>query len=1217
MSLKNYWQQLFSLFSCIAVLGISLTAFADRHWTGGGSTTDWTDSANWGAGNGSGNWVFGGNQVASMPDEPNPVVVTFSNAVSISEGIWIENNTKPDVLWRVSEDAAEGAGLKSTWGTNNSLNIGTGKHGGLTIESGVYYMPKQLWIGNGAVDSYFTLAGGVFTNNSYVCIGYGAHNRTATMTVTGGEFYEKNDKFIIGQGNHAGCVGVYNQTGGTVSVPELFMSENNGSSSLALSGGTFEVRSWGRVGMGANTDCDIAVSGGEFDTDGELILGCGNNSKVGMTLSGGLFKPKKLWVGSRYNSDGMTFTTTGCDATVTVMDDGTLTTDSGQDIVLGGRENANGTLTVEDGTVSCGNTLHVGWKGNGVLDVQGGTVSASIVSLGSDTTDAIGTVSISGGKIATTNGRIYVGNKGRGTLTVNGGEVTWGDQLMVGWEASSTGTLNVNGGTVAKSDKLLQVGLNGQGYFNMTGGEVVCSDFRLASDSAGAVGVANIEGGSIVNGSLSIAGNGKGTFYLSGGVVEANNVVVGNGSDTSGTLVLNGGTLKARQSNDSFINNSDKLTVNLGERGAVFDTAGYDVTVPVTLNNVAELNGTNGMITKKGLGTLTISSDLNLERTFKFTIQNGIGPVALTGNNTLDEGKKISVQIDPVFAVTNVAYTLLTGLGEHSLDNIDITGDDFYTYTSEVTDGALIVTLAYSPSAPVTARYVNNAWGFYTADGDIIEEGVSEDYTTYVFTGVEPTAEIATIASVGYSIVFEALLSDGVAVTNTIDIGVADIAATRISIVTDEGCAVRLRGSDAVTFAAEDIVNDGMFVLEGDITLDMLLADGVYCIAADSRVELIRPQSISSKISGAGTFVLAGGTYGGLSSSNMTGFSGVLELGSGVTFNPVMEEGAFLPGSGSFKMSGATLYGGTAYGAYFGCSFHITEGTENRVWSDFANMEIGSLSGKGTLIYDSTKQRGPQLKSDNRDFEGTVIMRSTTSAPPTGFYGNNAASAKATWILDSNFNTYRDGMMTYTLMDQKVDDDPICFGVLRQTGPLAYIRAGSTKNYYHGMKIEVGTVSGGESVIEGRFDCSRVNLKKIGDDSWLTLGTNFALVAGSTLDVSAGGLAFNLPESEDVTTITNSTVLIDKSVKFRVCMTSEQSAALDSNKTYLLAKLPAGFILGFKPNTEIIVDGAASHDADLALWRVRFRDVPASDGNPAYVAVVLVRSMLGLFFTVR
>ena len=450
----------------LAACALSLAANADRHWTGGGATTDWTDNANWGAGNGSGNWVFGGAKVANLPST-DPIICTFSNAVTISSGVWIENGAKANVVWMASENADEGAGLKTTWGTNNSLNIGTGTHGGLTIESGVYYMPKQLWIGNGAADSFFTLNGGVFTNQSYTCIGYGGYSRTATMTVNGGTFRQNGDKFIIGQGNNTGCIGIYNQTGGEVSVPEIFMSENKGSSSLTVSGGTFTNRGYASIGRGASTvgevvvaggkfvnvgefvvgygdgsegkftvtdgTCDmqnlvrfgrgtnskatVLMSGGEFDTDNECILCTGTGSTADMTLSGGSFTPRKLWIGSHFSH-----TSSGCNATFT-MTGGTLTTDNDQDIVVGGNANAVGTFNMQGGTVNCGKRFHIAWRGSGTLNMTGGDI---YVPAGQDLcfnndTGTSATMQLDGGTFHTDTITMSTREGVTQTLTVNGG----------------------------------------------------------------------------------------------------------------------------------------------------------------------------------------------------------------------------------------------------------------------------------------------------------------------------------------------------------------------------------------------------------------------------------------------------------------------------------------------------------------------------------------------------------------------------------------------------------------------------------------------------------------------------------------------------------------------------------------------------------------------------------------------------------------------------
>ena len=455
----------------IAVCALSLAANADRHWTGGGATTDWTDNANWGAGNGSGNWVFGGGQVARLPDEPNPIIVTFTNHVSLSDGIWIENESKPDIVWRVEDGADSDAGLSTTftsskWGV--SINVGTGKHGGLTIEGGVYYFPSELWIGNGATDSYFTLNGGVFTNQSYTCIGYGGHDRTGTMTVNGGTYRQNSNTFIVGQGNHSGCKGVFNLMSGSVdAAANATCSENQGTSEMNISGGSFRVGGqlmlaegrngaatttmnisggtikvvgFSRAAVGSNSSATITMSNGEFDTDNEFVLASGTGSTAEMTLSGGTFTPRKFWVGSHYS-----YTDSGCTANFT-MTGGTLATDSDQDIVVGGNANAVGTFNMQGGTVNCGNTFHIAWNGSGTVNMSGGDIYLR------------------------PDKNLYFAEHGTSaTMNLTGGTFHTDNIVMGSGEA--TRALNVNGGSFApvtdKADWLadvpMTVGVNGIG----------------------------------------------------------------------------------------------------------------------------------------------------------------------------------------------------------------------------------------------------------------------------------------------------------------------------------------------------------------------------------------------------------------------------------------------------------------------------------------------------------------------------------------------------------------------------------------------------------------------------------------------------------------------------------------------------------------------------------------------------------------------------------
>lgn len=843
------------LASVVCVL--SLAANADRHWTGGGETTDWSDSANWRAGNGSGNWVFGGGQIGSYPSSPDPVVVTFSNLVTIANGIWIENENKPDVVWEVSESAAEGAGLKSTWGTNNSLNIGTGKHGGLTIKSGVYYMPKQLWIGNGAVDSYFTLNGGVFTNGSYTCIGYGGYDRTATMTVSGGSYRQNGNVFIVGQGNHANCAGIFNLTAGSVDTAgDITCSENQGSSQVNISGGSLLV-------------------------NGQLKLAEG---KKGV---------------------------------------------------------ARTTMNVSDGSV----------KIKGQIQVAKGSES-------------------------------------KGHVEVHGGEVV--------------------------CNNLFQVGLNGTGTLEMDGGSVTCNGFRLGTDGASAVGTATITGGKLTStAEVRVGGNGTGTLNINGGVVEANKVDVGTGT---GTLNLDGGTLKARQDEaTAFLANSANLTVNVGAGGAVFDTAGHNVTVPATLNNAAELAGANGMIWKKGLGTLTISSNLDLERTFKFTIHDGIGPIALTGSNTFGGGKKISVMIDPVSATTNVAYTVLTGLGELTMDDIEITGDDFYTYTGAVADGTLTVTLAYGPTAPVTARYVNGKWGFYNAEGNLIQDGEAADLTSYIFTGAEPTSELATVAAAGRTIILEAVKDGDNGVTNTIALA-SNLTATRVVVSTEEGCAVALSG-DNVELTIAELVNNGTLVFDGEITLDATLADGNVVLSDVAVVHLVKTQNIKALVSGSGELSVENAELTIQNDSVDNGlrffrnFAGTLTVGEGSILHDLtglhaenVSQGYYFLGEHStLKMVGGRIsrFGGATNNEHIN-NVVIAEGTTN-VWNNYqsrsgwlgCNVFIkGTFTGTG-MLQANISGRSYRFSDGLSGFGGIVEMSGSAFQFDAGINGG-------TWIANTN-----------------------------------------------------------------------------------------------------------------------------------------------------------------------------------------------------------------------
>ena len=448
------------------------------------------------------------------------------------------------------------------------------------------------------------------------------------------------------------------------------------------------------------------------------------------------------------------------------------------------------------------------------------------------------------------------------------------------------------------------------------------------------------------------------------------------------------------------------------------------------------------------------------------------------------------------------------------------------------------------------------------------------------------------------------------------------VAPTTLSFTSGVQAAIDEEG--VVTLSCAEELAEGELRTARLGTIDRLV-DGAYVgptkivVPEGVRFTLGRGQTINATIEGAGRFGVSDGQFWGLRNSTMTGFTGVLEFGPSVRVYPTMEgQGFGGGGAAQIVMKGAEISCGNETGAYLDKPFEIVEGTTNNIWSVNGNMSVGALTGKGYLTYNTSERRGPQLNGDNREFEGTVRLYSgwRQLAPPTGFYGNHAGSAKAVWLLQDDWAVYRDGNITYTLFDQDVNGDPIQFGAFCQTGANAWIRAGSTNQYRHGMKIEVGAREDVDSVINGKFGCSRIAFTKVGAKSCLMLGTGFGAVANSTFNFAEGTLGFNLPGADGaMTTLTSYGVTIAEGVKIRVAMTQAQYEALDLNEEYLVAKLPTN--PGYKPETELVVDGAVLDTPAAAKWGVRFKSFPSVGVTPEYVGVVLCRRFAGLMIIVK
>ncbi|MCU0796348.1 MAG: autotransporter-associated beta strand repeat-containing protein [Akkermansiaceae bacterium] len=177
-----------------------------------------------------------------------------------------------------------------------------------------------------------------------------------------------------------------------------------------------------------------------------------------------------------------------------------------------------------------------------------------------------------------------------GTLTINdSGTFTTVAPVRVGWSTSSQGTVNLVGGSFNQTDAAdpVVVGFDGQGTLNIG-----------ATFNANGTGILL---GQNATGSGSVS-------VTTGGLLIVRDITTGAGA---GSLVINGGTLRALENNANFVN---VPSVAIQASGATVDTNGFDVTIPSALSGV-------GGLTKSGVGTLVLD-----------------GASIYEGNTTLNQG---------------------------------------------------------------------------------------------------------------------------------------------------------------------------------------------------------------------------------------------------------------------------------------------------------------------------------------------------------------------------------------------------------------------------------------------------------------------------------------------------------------------------------------------------------------------------------------------------
>ena len=278
----------------------------------------------------------------------------------------------------------------------------------------------------------------------------GAANKHTVFRAEGGTITMTANGAVGMTANGEGCLEV---AGGivdfcTANSRGLKLGGSSGRASMKISAGKLQTN-WIDAGHDGVTDCTITQTGGEVKTginnNGNIWLGRNANGKATYVMSGGTVNATQgtLDVG---NYGTGTFTQSGGDVVT-----------GASDVRVGWNSNANGTYTLNDGTLNPKSWLHVGWYGTGKFVQNGGTITlnrngdspGNWVCLAEESSGN-GTYIMNGGYLEVGTGGgggIFPGRRGTGRFELNGGTIL--TPAIVRQTGHSTFVLN--GGTIKVS----------------------------------------------------------------------------------------------------------------------------------------------------------------------------------------------------------------------------------------------------------------------------------------------------------------------------------------------------------------------------------------------------------------------------------------------------------------------------------------------------------------------------------------------------------------------------------------------------------------------------------------------------------------------------------------------------------------------------------------------------------------------------------------------
>lgn len=406
---------------------------------------------------------------------------------------------------------------------------------------------------------------------------------------------------------------------------------------------------------------------------------------------------------------------------------GLTKTDNGT-LALGGTNSVGGILSILGGAVNItggtstfsGNPSQVGYlNGSAALNVNGGTLSMpGEVRVGASdqngtTFDANGNVTLNGGNFFAGSITLARGNDFQntvaGTMTVKtGATFVSTNDVILGFAGTGHAQLNLSGGTFHVATTVTkwliipfydtttgQIDIT-NGTLNLNAGSSIKFS-RGNTSTAGSPNIINQEGGAVnfySDYAATIGGAGAVDMQLSGAATITNIYNLDGGILTTPQIIstlttatrqfnFNGGTLKAAGASTAFMNSGVVTAANVRNGGAVIDTTNFNLTISQALvhSTLAGDNATDGGLTKKGSGTLT----LNGANTYTGATTNLAGTLTVNGAFTNESGVFVNggvaqftgaISLQGPTVVSNTATLGLRQLGstQVTISNLTLNG---------------------------------------------------------------------------------------------------------------------------------------------------------------------------------------------------------------------------------------------------------------------------------------------------------------------------------------------------------------------------------------------------------------------------------------------------------------------------------------------------------------------------------------------------------------